>query len=184
MLNQNTALVDGQANAALWCVAWGERGRGKGSARLVLRADRVCFSRAAHLLPSRLIFFIACNFFVYLLLISLLIALVTNVFMQHMKDPRSRWHLERARASLMIEASLTNWQRLSLPLQHRYFIWLRPASWAVKGEVELPPRPYLFAQENDLVEVRRAAEKRKAGALKSFVSVSTRKLLDIEEEEE
>ena len=42
----------------------------------------------------------------------------------------------------------------------------------------------MFAQENDLVEVRRAAEKRKAGALKSFVSVSTRKLLDIEEEEE
>ena len=134
--------------------------------------------------PRRLIFFIACNFFVYLLLTSLLIALITNVFMQHMKDPRSRWHLERARASLMIESSLTTWERLSLPLQHRYFIWLRPASWAAKGEVELPPRPFLFSQENDLTEVRRSAEKRKAGPLKSFVSPGTRKLLDIEEDEE
>ena len=114
---------------------------------------------------------------------SLLIALVTNVFAEHMKDPRSRWHLERARAALAVEASLTNWQRLSLPLQHRYFIWLRPATWAVRGEVELPPRPFLFSQENDLVEVRRAAEGRRDGMLKAFVSDATRKLLDIEGED-
>jgi hypothetical protein len=115
---------------------------------------------------------------------SLLIALVTNVFAEHMKDPRSRWHLERARAALAVEASLTNWQRLSLPMQHRYFIWLRPATWAARGEVELPPRPFLFSQESDLAEVRRAAESRRAGPLKSFVSATTRALLDIEDEDE
>ena len=102
--------------------------------------------------------------------------------MQHMRDPSSRSHLERTRASLMIEAPLTSWH--SLQLQHRYFIWLRPTSWAVKGEVELPPRPFLFSQENDLVKVRRAAEKRKAGAPKAFISAGTRKLLDLEGEEE
>jgi hypothetical protein len=57
---------------------------------------------------------------------------------------------------------------------------LRPASWAVKGEVELPPRPFLFSQENNLVEVRRAAEKRKAGAPKTFINTGTRKLLNLE----
>ena len=116
---------------------------------------------------------------------SLLIALVTNVFAEHMKDPALALAPgARARAALAVEASLTNWQRLSLPMQHRYFIWLRPATWAARGEVELPPRPFLFSQESDLAEVRRAAESRRAGPLKSFVSATTRALLDIEDEDE
>ena len=69
-----------------------------------------------------------------------------------------------ARAPLTIEASLTSWRRLSLQLQHHYSSWLRPATWAVKGEVELPPRPFLFSQENDLREARHDAKKCKAGA--------------------
>jgi hypothetical protein len=89
----------------------------------------------------------ACNFFGCWLTL-LLIALVMNVFMQHMKDPRSRWHLERARTSLTIEASLTSRQCLSLQLQHRSFIFAAARLVGRQGRGRAAAAPLLSASVN------------------------------------
>jgi len=63
--------------------------------------------------------------FASLILVTLMLAMVTSSFDQYDRHPTLRWHVERARAVLLIEADLSPWNWLSLPLQHRYFLWLR-----------------------------------------------------------
>jgi hypothetical protein len=122
-------------------------------------------------------FFIVANFLVYLLLTTLLIALVTQVFTVQMKNPRSRWHLERARAAFMIEASLSSWSRLE-PQQKGYFGFMHRFEWMMADEPQLPQRPYFAATENTLAAERELAGRRKAGSLRGFISAATRAFLD------
>jgi hypothetical protein len=95
-----------------------------------------------------------------LLLVTLLLALVTSSFTRFQDKLTLRWHVERARAMLLIESTLSPWDRLSLPIQYRYFLWLRPDS-QIEDEDEdligkatskslLPARPFFFTQDHSL----------------------------------
>lgn len=119
-----------------------------------------------------------------------------------MKDPHSRWHLERARAALMIEASLSSWQRLSLSPEHHYAEWFHRYEWMKErcgkqscaqcgaapgsgapgvpncGPSALPLRPYFASTENSLAADRETAGRRKAGSLRGFMSAATRAFID------
>ena len=133
-----------------------------------------------------LAFFVVANFIVYLLLTTLLIALVSNIFNVQMKDPRSRWHLERARAALMIEASLSSYDRLSLPPEQCYAEWMHCYEWMSQTadtksnlpKSSLPMRPYFAATENSLAAERETAGRREAGNVRGFMTASTRAFID------
>ena len=95
-----------------------------------------------------------------LLLVTLLLALVTSSFTRFQDKLTLRWHVERARAMLLIESTLSPWDRLSLPIQYRYFLCLRPDS-QIEDEDEdligkatskslLPARPFFFTQDHSL----------------------------------
>jgi hypothetical protein len=133
-----------------------------------------------------LAFFVVANFIVYLLLTTLLIALVSNIFNVQMKDPRSRWHLERARAALMIEASLSSYDRLSLPPEQCYAEWMHRYEWMSQTadttsnlpKSSLPLRPYFAATENSLAAERETAGRREAGDVRGFMTASTRAFIN------
>jgi hypothetical protein len=73
-------------------------------------------------------FFLVMLFLTSIGLLALLTAVLTHAFEEHMSKPRSRWLIERARACMLLDSALSPWERLSLPLHARYFLWLRGAS--------------------------------------------------------
>lgn len=66
-------------------------------------------------------------------LMALLIALMTRAFDIHLSQPRSRWHIERVRACMLLESGMSPRARLHPAQRNRYFIWL-PASLGVSSE--------------------------------------------------
>lgn len=55
---------------------------------------------------------------------SLLIALINNSFARDASQQRAHWHIEVARACMLLDSGITPQARLSLDFSHRYWVWL------------------------------------------------------------